>query len=335
MVMKQFKLALALSLMAGVAGAQVFDSTSVTDNFTSGTRGNGLNYDTDGSGPGLPAGSSYATNTMGLEYTLYDGADANVAIKYINTYAADASGGDAANGESPIVDATLPVLQPDNGVTMDTMTDAVDVTPNTRPGAASPNNVIVVSDDGGQNSLIIGDDTSADYFIEVDVFCPDRSTLAPPNFEAVQVALRACRNDPAPTSAALNVDREPSYFMYYDYQLREIRCVKSLDGISSAASTGRGGAGVAFDVQYGTTVSSVTAGWHTFRIEANDAHIIYSLDGAVIADVVDATPIGSGRAVLAFREGGVASADEAAGVFDNLKLGPATISAVNDWAIYR
>lgn len=334
MVLKRFELALALSLLAGVAGAQVFDTTTVTDNFTSGARGNDLNYDTDGSGPTPPAASSYATNTTGTEYTLYDGADANTPIKYINTYAANGSSGDAANGETPVVDVTVNVTMPDRSQVLDTMTNPVDITPNTRPGAASPNNVILVGDDGGQNALIIGDEVSADYYIEVDVFCPDRSALAAPNFEIVQVALRACRNDPAPTGAALVVDREPSYFMYYDYQLREIRCVKALDGISSAAAGGRGGAGVAYDVQYGTTISSVAAGWHTFRIEANNSNVTYFLDGAQIATVADATPIANGRAALAFRETSVAATDEACGVFDNLKLGP-TNSAVGSWTIYK
>src|SRR5690606_9148689 len=112
----------------------------------------------------------------------------------------------------------------------------------------------------------------------------------------------------------------------YDYQARDFKAVKFQDIGSVSTTYGRAGAPTEFAEQYGSTVTNVASGWHRVRIEADGATVNFYLDGSQIATTTDASPLTNGRAALQYRAGGSTtapgSADESAGVFDNLKAGP-------------
>ena len=334
-------LALAVAAIPAFSFAQNLNTTAVTDQFTTGARGNSGTYDVDGSGAGAPVADTYPTAFAGTMYTLYDGADATGNPKYINTYANNAStAGDTANGETPVSDITG-IKHPDNNTVLSTLATApVTVTANTRPGATSASKVVVVSDDGGQNALLFGDSASSSYFAQVDVFFANRSAVPATGYEATYLAIRACRDAAtAPVGGAFTFDREASYLLVYDHITRTVRAAKALASTvaasSTVVSTNSATNGTQFDTIYATTAVQ-TAGWHTFRIEADGAIVNFYLDGTQLATVTDPTPIANGRVALGLRERAVT--DEFPAIFDNLSAGPysapAPTAADSEWSMY-
>lgn len=293
---------------ASVAMAQDLDSTSITDQFNVGARGNET-----GTG-----GSYGASNTLGTEFSDYSGADSSGGpISYINTYAG-ASSGDAVHGESPVLDVTN-VGNPDRALLGNI------ISPNSRPGATDGGTVVLLSDDGGTNCLIFGENDDANYYVEADVYCYDQSGIVGDSWAFV--AARACRDEDNATiwSGAFTVDREASYLLAYDYTTLTVGAYVIPNDCAGFAS----GPGTAVPAPVGTQV--VTEGWHTLRVEADSTTITYSVDGTQIAQITD-VEIANGRGALGFRETGVTSASERAGTFDNLKAGP--VSAVGEWNLY-
>lgn len=325
--MKKFALALSMGLVASLATAQDLDTVSITDQFSTGTRGNAA-----GTGGGFGA-----TNTTGTEFLDYSGADATgTPIRYINTYAG-ASGGDAGNGESPVL-AVTNVGNPDRSLLGNT------IPANTRPGATSASDVVLISDDGGINCLYFGEPNDADYFVEVDVYCYDASaTAATATLNQIAgIAVRAGRDDQANgtiNGGAYAIDRQPSFALVYDYHGRDVYAIQTRgNGTSADALNVAGGAGVFYASLYGT-ITDLAEGWHTFRIEADGANVAFLVDGSVIGSTsTDGATVTAGRAALSYREGGVASASERAGTFDNLKAGPFTFvppSSVSQWTMFE
>lgn len=291
---------------ASVAVAQDLGTTSIADQLNTGTRGNAVS-----------TGTSFGNSlTDGTEFLDYSGADATGTIRYINAYTNSASGaGDTANGESPVV-AITNVGNPDRNLLGNS------IIANTRPGASDGNTVLLISDDGGQNTLVFGDPASTDYFVEADVFCYPLTD----GQEWVMVALRAARDGAALTGGAYSIDRDGSYAIVYRY------------GDATATATAFADASVGLNAGgTGTSLGTgaVTAGqWHTFRIEAVGTNIIFSINGTEIANVTDAT-VANGRGALGYRELGTTSASERAGTFDNLKAGPASASVrEHHWSLY-
>jgi hypothetical protein len=309
-------------MLGGIAFAQKFDVTTVTDQLTTGKRGNET-----GTG-----GSFGASKTDGTEFAAYSGSDATgTPIQYCNAYAG-ASSGDGANGESPTQDVAT-IKQPDYNTPFSSLTQPITVPANTRPTASSTTSVLTISDDGGQNTLIIGDETSSNYYAQVDFYAIDRSAN-PTEYEAAYLAIRSCRNGAALTGGGYVIDREPCYALWYDYNLKQVKAVRYQAGTSTAAISGRTGVAQ----QYGSTVTAVTTAWHTFRIEAINSAITFKLDGTTIASVTD-TSVATGRIALGYRAGGSGppGANESAAVFDNFRAGPTTTpsSAVGDWQLFN
>ncbi|MFH0793020.1 MAG: hypothetical protein V2A74_03195, partial [bacterium] len=297
--------ALLIAGATSLAVAQNLGITAITDQFTVGNRGSNA----VGTGPGGSGGTTIDPNT---EFADYSGVDATgTPIRYINAYAG-ASAGDAANGESPVQNVST-IQQPDRTILFSALTQPITVPANTRPGATSASDVITVGDDGGQNTLIFGDQTSTDYFAQVDFFAIDRSAN-PAEYEAAYLAIRSCRDGAALTGSAFVIDREPCYALWYDYNLKQVQAVRYAAGGTSANVVARTGVAQ----QYGSTVTGITTAWHTFRIEATGTTITFKLDGTTIASVTDSN-VANGRAALGYRSGGgILGANESAGVFDNL-----------------
>lgn len=315
----------AAALLAGIAVAQDLDTVSITDQFTTGARGNET-----GTGGGFGA-----SNTTGTEFLDYSGADATgTPIRYINTYAGASGAGDAG-GESPVL-AVTGVGNPDRSLIANT------IPANTRPGATSASNVIQVSDDGGINCLYFGEPNDADYFVEVDIYCYDASAITPSATigQIAGIAARAGRDDE--DNATINggayaIDREPSFALVYDYHGRDVYAIQTRGtGTSGDALNVAGGAGVFYAVLYGTSLD-IAEGWHTFRIEADGATVNFLVDGVQIGTTsTDGATVTNGRPALSYREGGVVSASERAGTFDNLKAGPFSLPAsVSEWTAFE
>jgi hypothetical protein len=303
------------SCLAGGVFAQDLDTVTITDQMNSGERGNNIGSLTDGGA--LIDGSEYA-DYNGPDLT----ASITTSVRYINSWGTDGS------IESPVVTVTSAMDNPDRF-----LVGAIPAIPaNNRPGATGGSTALQVGDNGGFNAIFFGESNDRDYYIEADLFCWNHPGADAADFEVAGIAARAARdNDTSMTERTYNVDRAGSYCIFYDYQLREVKAVRWTIGNSFTTVQTRNPASY---TQFGSTISNVTEGWHTMKIECKDSTIEFRFDGAVIATVVDST-LFNGRPGLYYREFDVVSADERQGLFDNLRAGPATlVSTVSDWSVY-
>lgn len=321
---------LAVSAFLALGGqAQDLDTMTITDQFDVGTsRGNDFN-----SGIDSDWGDAQDNVQVGIDALPYSGADVTGGpINYINSWG-------FGSPESPIVKITDPFNNPDWGTALSA------IPANSLSGATDGSQAVIINDDGGFNGLYFGEHDDKDYYIEVDMYCYDKSSYGTGEFEVAGITLRNGRDwDPADfpdedgttrTSELYSneytycPDRAFGYSLYYDYQLKEVKAVKTTTSTVTAVVTRDP---LAYAEEYGS-VSNVSEGWHRLRIEANDNHIVFTLDGTVVADIVDAdNPVPFGRPSLYYREG--TSTIEMPGIFDNLKAGPATISNVDNWTLY-
>lgn len=298
-----------------MAMGQNLDVTTVTDQMDLDFRGNAL-----GTGP------SFNNSLLdGSEFQDYSGADANTTIRYINAYAG-ATGGET---ESPVLDVTVAHIHPDR-FALGNVVPAIPA--NTRPGATGGSTAVVVSDDGGQNTLGFGANNSADYYVQADVYCWNNSAAG--GFEVAMVGARTFRNLATPTGGAYSLDRDGAYAISYHYQSQTAYALKFIPGNTTAnlqVNPPNAAAATIF-----ATVNAVSEGWHTFRIECTGNNIVYYLDGVEIANVID-NDHASGRAALGYREASVASADERCGHFDNLVAGPTTepAASASNWTLFE
>lgn len=304
--------------MVSAAVAQDLDTTTVTDQFDGGTRGNAsgsLTY-------GAPAidGSEYEdiTNTDGVTGT----------IRYINGFAG-ASTGDSTHGESPVVQITVAHDNPDRD-----LAGAIEAIPaNSRPGATSPEYAVLTGDDGGWNGLFLGESDDSDYYIEIDAYCYDLSAQGTGIYENIMVSARAARNeDLNMTDYSFNLDRAGSYCLMYDSVLKIVQAIEWGYGHTYDSIASRDPANY---TEYGR-VTNVSEGWHTFRIECFRNFINYYFDGALVAEITDST-YANGRPGFGYREYNLDSTDENQGHFDNLKAGPFEIEILNavNWTLYE
>ncbi len=300
------------------AFAQDLDTVTVSDQFDSGARGNetgSLTY-------GAPA-------TDGSEYEDISDVDGvSGTIRYINGFAG-ASAGEPAHPEAPVIDCTAAHDNPDRD-----LTDAIPAIPaNTRPGASSPANVVLVADDGGWNGLFLGESDDSNYFIEIDAYCYDQSAYGTDVYENIMLSARAARNDdPNMTDYSFNLDRAGSYCLMYDSVLKKVQAIKWGYGHSYTSIAERDPSNY---TEYGT-VESVSEGWHTFRIECYESIIRYYFDGSLVAEITD-TDYTFGRPGFGYREYGLDSTAERQGHFDNLEAGPFFIPGLGaqNWALYE
>ncbi|MFH0795408.1 MAG: hypothetical protein V2A74_15415 [bacterium] len=310
--------AVVLLLLHAVSYAQDLDTTTVSDQFNSGLRGNATGSLTFGA-PAVD-GTEFAdiTNVNGVTGT----------IRYINGFAG-ASAGDAGHGESPVVDCTVVQDNPDHDIAATIPAIAA----NTRPGATSPAMVLFLGDDGGWNGIFLGESDDANYYIQVDAYCYNRSALGLGQYESIMVNARAARNsDPNMTDVSFNLDRAGSYCLMFDPMTTKVQALKWNFGQSYSSITARTASNY---TEYGT-VTNVAEGWHTFRIECLNTGIKFIFDGSTVADVTDSTYT-NGRPGFGYRESLVLNPDERQGHFDNLQAGPTAVSslAVKEWALFE
>lgn len=311
--MKRLSLLLLMASLAGGAFAQDLDTVSFTDHLDQGSRGNDLGHQN------WTGGNWGSSNPDGSEFEDYSGPDLDISIttsvRYINSWATDGT------PESPVQNVSS-MTNPDRSLPL----PSISPNPHHTPGGDT---AVVIGDDGGFNALFFGDTDDADYYVEVDMFCPVLNVGA--GFEVAGVVARAARdNDPDLNEYTFNPDRAGSYSIFYDYQLQEVKAVKWTTGNTSSDIVVRDPATY---TQFGQTVTGVTDGWHTLRISCEGDEITFSFDGNVIASVTD-TEFAVGRPGLYYREADVPSAEERQGVFDNLRAGPAATSSVSDWKLY-
>ena len=297
------------------AYAQNLDTTTVTDQMNLSFRGNATGSNASG-----------GSKLDGTENLSYSGADSSGGpIVYINAYAG-ASAGDAANFETPVATITTVTLQPDRN-----LLDVPATVANTRPGATGASTAAIVSDDGGQNTLLWGQTSNSNYYVQADVYCW-ANNLTTATYEAAMVAARAGRdNDPGDLSGAYSIDRGGSYCLSWDYNTSTVYALKFTTGTSSANVQSHSYAANVCTVYFSQQITPNA--WHTFRVSCNNNKVTYSVDGAVVANITDSTsPYANGRAALGYRESGVVSASELTAHFDNVICGPTyPLAGVADW----
>lgn len=305
-----------MCVLSMFAFAQDLDTTTISDQYDTGvSRGNAsgsLTY-------GAPA-------VDGSEYLDYTGSDAVGTIRYINGFATDPN-----IIESPIVDCTVPQDNLDRSLTGNIPA----ISPNNRPGATDGSHCILIGDDGGWNGIFFGESDDSNYYVQVDVYCYDRSSLPADNFESVYLVARAARdNDPNMTDYSFNMDRAGSYSVVYDPVLRTVMAVKWTTGNTFQDIETR----VASTYTEFGHLDNITEGWHTFRIECYGTKIRFYFDDTKLADVVDGE-FANGRPGFGYREYNVTNSDERQGHFDNMQAGPFTIpppaAAGGTWTLYE
>ncbi|HEQ59980.1 MAG TPA: hypothetical protein ENN74_00045 [Firmicutes bacterium] len=329
MMRSLFFLLIAAALVGGLpAVAQDLDTTAVSDQFDSGLRGQ------ETSGCGIPYGGACTDGSDAVIIT--DASGVTGSISYVNTWAG-ASAQDPTNGESPVWDVTVAHVHPDRGHSVPA------IPANTRPGATSPNMAVVICDDGGHNGLFWGQADNQDYYLEADVYCKDRSgELTTASYEAASICVRAASREGSWVDYTFNMDRTGSYAIVHDRILNTIEAVTwarntTISNITTRAASSR---------VVHASLSSVAEGWHTFKIDCRGQRIIFSVDGAVLADVIDAS-YEAGYPGLVMREGAVDSALEHPAYYDNMRSGPSQIpiptptqtpvvaGTSRDWRDYR
>jgi len=216
--MRRFALLICVMMfvMAPLVCAQDLDSTAVSDQFDSAARGNESTICTTAPGAGI--GSACVDGSDAT--TITDSAGVTGSIDYINGFAG-ASAYDGTNGETPVLDITAPHKMPDRN------TDMAAIAANTRPGATSANNAVVICDDGGHNGLYWGEADDSNYFVQADVFCEDRSgELTTAMYEAASIAVRAASREGDWIDYSFNTDRTGSYAIVHDRVLNTIEALK-------------------------------------------------------------------------------------------------------------
>ena len=302
--------------MASLGNAQDLDTVSVSDQFDSGARGQ------ETSGCGINWGGACTDGSDAV--TITDASGVTGSVSYVNSWAGASGAGDTTYGESPvqIIDATY--VNPDR-----ILLDVPPITANTRPGATSATTAVTLCDDGGFNGLWWGEADDADYYAEVDVYCEDRSSLGTGAYEATSLCIRAASREGSWNELTFNMELTGSYALVYDEMLRTIEAVTWTRGtIGTAVTTRDAGSRTVH-----ATITDVTEGWHTFRIEAKENNIEFSVDGSLLTAITDTT-YDAGYAGMVYRESNVDDASEHPGKFDNMKSGPSTITSVKDWSVY-
>lgn len=303
-----FAVALMALLVAG-AVAQSLEAADVTDTFDSGSRGN-----LTGTGPtfnnSLLDGSEFA------DVSPVDGVGVTGGtIRYINTWA----GATATEVETPVVDFTAAHDNQDR-----TLVGAIAAIAANTNDSVSPNNGVIVGDDGGFNALIAGDTSDENYYFQADVYCYDR-TAAPAEYEVYGIFARGARdNTPEDVeTGGYSYDRQGSYALMWDANLG-IVSARRWEANWTGGTALTAGQIVARDAGTFTEFAqdAITGdAWHTLRIECVGDQITFIVDGSELISVTDST-YAAGRAGLGYRESAVASASETQGHFDNLKAGP-------------
>jgi len=333
----------AVLLAWGVAVAQDLDTVTFVDQIDSGQRG--------GNGDEGPAGLFngdwshvlLTDGTAGLS-----GADVN----YMNVFAAEASQG-AGEIESPVIDVTSTTnTNPDRAWTIPA------IPANTQTGATSPNNAVLVGDDGGYNALAFGEWDDRHYQVTVDVYLPDHTASlnnAGNEFVRLGLAVRV-QHDPADaTNEEVTIDgagwiTRPTgcYCLLYDSSEGVVYPVKILaqltgtdpwDDIRDLSLTNAGNANPQVAEFLGAGWPAAE-GWHTWSIRASGSTITFTSDSNTL-EVEDFTYF-AGRAAVMYRTNSGAVGTQTydhGGKFDQIRSEPAPppapLEAGGQWILYN
>ncbi len=329
--MRRILLSFTVLMACAGASAQDLDSITISDQFSNvgGYRGNN-------NGSGTSAASKPTSVSLEWEDIFTTQAGAGVSapngfIRYINSWAKTNTTITPNLPETPVVDATAAFNNPDRSST---------ATPLSIPGVAadlrtSSTSVgcIAVADDGGFNGLFFGESDDRNYWVQVDVYCENR-TPAAVEYEEVSLAARAGRtDDPNIRELSYNMERAGSYAINWDTVTGKAYANKFPGGTYTTTLLNNRDASIR---QTLASSAALVTGWHTFRIECENAHIRFFVDGTQIANLVD-NSFANGRPGLIYRENGFASAAEHQGRFDNLHAGPqaVTITPASDWQLFQ
>jgi hypothetical protein len=319
---------------------QDLDTASFVDQIDSGQRGGNSDDGPTGTFDGDWSFELLTDGTAGLS-----GADVN----YLNVFAAEASQG-AGEIESPVVDVTSSSnINPDRAWTIPA------IAANSRPGATSPSNAVLVGDDGGYNALAFGEWDDRHYDVKVDVFLPNHvGSLDNANNEFVRLGLAVrCQQDPTDnTNEEVTIDGaawitrpQGCYCLLYDSSEGVVYPVKILqqlpdattwDDIRDLSLTNADNA----DPQVAEFLGSgwsVTEGWHTFGIRASLSEITFSVDENTPLVVNDST-YPAGKVAVMYRTNsstvGTQTYDHG-GRFDQIRSEPAPpLEALGIWQMY-
>ncbi len=216
------------------------------------------------------------------------------------------------------------------------------IEPNTLDGATSPQYAVEVGLSYSWDMLVIGQNTDADYFVEVDVYCEVRDDLET-GYDRVSLGVRCNATDPEMPALDARGDNVPhwssgGYALSYETDLGEIIARKYAPSNDTAHVLKRM-EGFAEDY---ASVPITEDGWHRFRIECVGDTITFFVDGEEIAEVTDESMDSDyaypyGPAALHYRACYSDSAPDLANMhharFDNLTAGPTAPTAVQNWMV--
>lgn len=220
--------------------------------------------------------------------------------------------------DAPRVDATLPAIAP-----------------NPLDGAANPEFAVKIGNFYSWDALILGQNTSRNYFVEVDLYCDLRPELE--GFDRASLGVRLNSFDPAQPVLDAKEDTA-SYMSTGGYALSfesDAGMISARKYAASNSNTRAKNRLAGFAEEFGA-IELTESGWHRLRIECNDSQISFYIDGDLIAQVED-NDYRFGPAALHYRACYTDSPDDLANMrharFDNLKAGPLGETGLNDWML--
>ncbi|MBN2329540.1 MAG: hypothetical protein JXR73_20530 [Candidatus Omnitrophica bacterium] len=211
------------------------------------------------------------------------------------------------------------------------------IEPNTLDGADSPAYALEVGGFYSWDMLAFGQDSDANYFVEVDAFCDVRFDAPENMFDRVSLGLHCSIYDPDKLSldsyGQNNIYRSSGgYAISFETDSGDIIARKYAPNNSKAYVVSRL-EGFAEDY---ARITLDDSGWHRFRIEYLNGQITFYVDGEQVAQVED-DEYPFGPAGLHYRACYSDSLTDMAYMnharFDNLKTGPTSETGVQDWML--
>ncbi|MGC9329517.1 MAG: hypothetical protein ACP5I1_17920, partial [Candidatus Hinthialibacter sp.] len=237
----------------------------------------------------------------------------------------------------PIIDVTqdtsYPVYFPESADVGEAVMAGIE--PNPLDGAASPNYALEVGGHYGWDMLAFGQDSDANYFVEVDAYCDVRLDTPLNMFDRISLGVHCSFFDPDKpaldcySSGGLNRS-SGGYAITFETDYGEIYARKYASNNTKDYAYSRI-EGFAEDY---ASVFLDDSGWHRFRIEFLNGQVTFIVDGEQIAQINDDEyPFGPAglhyRACFSDALADMALINHAR--FDNLKAGPTAPIGVQDW----
>ena len=316
--------------------SQDLDTVTFVDQIDSGQRGGNSDDGPAGIYNGDWSFQLLTNGTAGLS-----GADVN----YMNVFAGSYS--QPSETESPVYNVTLASnTNPDRAWTIPAYLA------NTRPGATSPNNAVLVGDDGGYNALGFGEWDDQNYDVKVDAFLRRDTGLNASNNEFVRWALAArIQQDYDITNQELSVEGAAwicwptgCYALLYDSSegnvypcilYRQVESGTGTDDDIRDLSLINKGSTVVPVVDFLGSAVPVSQGWHTLGIRCSGSSITFTVDESTV-EVTDST-FSAGRAAVMYRTNSATvnvQAYDHGGYFDNIRSEPAPPASAHSWELY-